>query len=68
MREEFKRIRKENGFTIRGLAEKMNVAYAFLSQIEQGHRYGKVGFWVKFQDTFNIPDEEMWKIIKNRSC
>lgn len=32
--------------------------------IEQGKNEGKPSTWLKLQKLYGIPDEEMWKIIK----
>lgn len=46
------------------IAEMLGVSRATYSFIEKGVRSGSSEFWNKFQQVFNIPDEDMWKYQK----
>lgn len=35
------------------------------AEIENGKRDGREAFWKTLQRAFDIPDEEMWALVKN---
>ena len=46
------------------MAEKMGVDRTLYGYVERGVRDGSISFWNRLQKTFDIPDEEMWKLQK----
>ena len=46
------------------MAAKLGVSRATYSFIERGHRSGTADFWAKFKRVFNIPDSEMYSLMK----
>lgn len=47
------------------IAKKLGMTPAAYSMIEQGKRDGTMTFWNKLQNAFNIPENEMWALMKN---
>ena len=47
------------------IAKKLGMTSASYSMIEQGKRDGTITFWNKLKETFDIPDTEMWSLMKN---
>lgn len=45
-------------------ADKIGVKRSTYSLIETGERSGKPQFWAQVQKTFNIPDSEMFGLMK----
>lgn len=45
-------------------AERLGIPLASYKLIEQGKQEGKPRTWLKVQKTYNIPDEDMWTLIK----
>ena len=46
------------------IAEKLGISSAAYSLIELGKRDGTITFWNKLKETFNIPGNEMWSLMK----
>ena len=46
------------------MAEKIGVSRALYGYIENGKRGGSPEFWDKLQKSFNVPDEDMYKMMK----
>ena len=46
------------------IAEKIGVTRSAYAQIEKGTRDGKKTFWNALQKAFNIPDAEMWGLMR----
>jgi DNA-binding XRE family transcriptional regulator len=46
------------------MAVKIGVCRATYSFIERGIRSGTAEFWAKLQSVFNVPDEDMYKLMK----
>lgn len=59
---ELYRLKKK--VTQKELAEATHTTIIYISYIENGKRNGTVKFWKAVQDYLEIPDEEMWLIIK----
>lgn len=64
MRTELKVLRVKNHLTQDEMAKKIGVTRVNYSAIEQGRNGGSLDFWDKLQTAFNIPDEEMYALIK----
>lgn len=45
------------------MADKMNVSKVMYVSVENGQRQGTYAFWCTFQNVFEVPDEQMWKLI-----
>lgn len=56
--------RVSHNMTQEEFANKIGISRAMYSLIEKGDRFGSFDFWMKLQITFNIPDEEMFKLMK----
>lgn len=56
--------RIESGQTIKDASKQLNISQHNLYLIEEGKRNGSFYFWVNYQTTYKISDEEMWNIIK----
>lgn len=54
-----RKLRVDLEITQEEAATRMNVSPATYRQVESGLRRGSNDFWDKFQETFNIPNEEM---------
>ena len=46
------------------IAEKIGCRRATYAAIESGKRNGRQSFWVELQKAFNIPDDELWGLMK----
>lgn len=46
------------------IAYDLGVSRATYSFIERGERSGNAEFWQRLQRTYNVPDEEMYKLMK----
>lgn len=64
MRINLKLFRVSKNLTQGEFAELAGVNRTTYSFIEKGTRNGKVEFWDNIQKAFNIPDEEMYKLMK----
>lgn len=65
MRTELKVFRTRHKMTQYEFADKLGVNRANYSMIEQGKRNGTITFWNKLQATFDIPENDMWSLMKN---
>lgn len=72
MRKNFYDYRNDTGFTLGEMAEKLGCTRSYLQLIESNQREGSLLFWENFQNTFNIADENMWRLMKrgdsNEEC
>lgn len=59
-------LRHERNLTQIEAAEKLGIPIVVYQRIEQGKAEGKVSNWDRIQEFYEIPDEEMWKVVKNR--
>lgn len=57
-------LRAKNGLTKQQMAEKIGVSYCTYLSIENGKRGCSQSFLNKLQAAFEIPDSEMWELIK----
>lgn len=57
-------FRVKNKLSQEQMAKRIGVTRATYSAIEKGTRNGKQTFWVKFQNAFNISDNDLWGYIK----
>lgn len=46
------------------IASKIGISRAHYAAIEIGQRDGTYKFWSNFQKAFNVPDAEMWGLMK----
>jgi transcriptional regulator with XRE-family HTH domain len=63
-RKSLKEFRKGKKLTQKQLADFMKYSRSQYALIELGQRNGSSEFWTKFQETFNIDDNDMWKLTK----
>ncbi|GEM_PF-7072950 len=59
-------LRKEKGWTQKEAAKEYGIPINVYQRIEQGKFSGKIENWEKIQEVYDIPDEEMWKVIKGK--
>ena len=59
-------LRSEHYLSQEKLSDLLGVTRNLVWSIETGKSYGKIPFWVELQKKFNIPDEDMWKLIMNK--
>lgn len=65
MRINLKLLRVKQGLTQDEMAEKIGVSRLTYNQIERGERGGSVErFWDRVQEIFDIPDSEMYELMK----
>lgn len=62
-----KEFRRKKRLTQKELADSLGYSLNAYSRIELGSRDGSLEFWSKFQEVYNVPDKDMWKIIKKES-
>ena len=53
------------GLSQQDVSERLGITLTAYSLIETGKRMGKLETWIKIQNLFQIPDSEMWNIIKH---
>jgi transcriptional regulator with XRE-family HTH domain len=58
-------FRARRGLTQEQIAKRMGWSRQYYAKTENGRSTGSILFWVKLQDAFNIPDEEMWPLVKD---
>ena len=46
------------------MSDRLGVSRTQYVLIENGHRHGTLHFWQRMQDTFGIPDSDMWGMMK----
>ena len=63
-RNEMRKIRLENYVEVNDIANRCNTTKNNIYLIERGERNGSFDFWCKYQEAFEIKDEDMWRIIK----
>lgn len=63
----FKDLRKSNKLTYAQFGAKIGGYHKeTVLNVEHGNRYGNIDFWIHVQEQFNIPDEDMWKLIMGK--
>lgn len=65
MRTNLKVFRIKKQMTQEEMADKIRCKRATYSAVENGSRSGKHDFWEGLKIAFDIPDKEMWDIMKN---
>lgn len=65
MRMNLKLLRVSNRLTQDEMASKLGCARCTYAAIEGGTRTGGASFWKMVQLVFNVPDEEMYPLMKN---
>ena len=63
-RTNLKLFRVARKMTQQEFADKMGVARSAYSLIETGDRAGKPDFWDRLQKTYEVPDAEMYGLMK----
>ena len=64
MQSKLKTIREEKGLSQSKTAEKCGISPIMYQSMEQGRRKGSFRTWKKIQEVLEIPDEEMWDVIR----
>lgn len=64
MRTNLKLFRVKRNLTQAEFSRKIGISRVAYSLIERGERFGSFGFWLDLQNAFNIPDEEMFLLMK----
>lgn len=59
-----KLFRVSRNLTQKEFAQTIGAGRAMYSLIEKGDRFGSFDFWLNLQKAFDIPDEEMFKLMK----
>ncbi|MCQ2486961.1 MAG: helix-turn-helix domain-containing protein [Clostridia bacterium] len=65
MRLGLKLLRVKLNLTQEEMAKKLNVNRGTYIAIENGRRDGRLQFWENLQKSFDIPDENMWALMKH---
>lgn len=63
-RTNLKLFRVKNKLSQAAISEKIGCQRATYSAIECGKRSGRKDFWNKLQQAFNVPEGEMWELMK----
>lgn len=63
-RKNLKLFRIEHDLTQQEMAQKCNIERSSYSLIECGLRDGRLNFWFTLQNVFNVPDSEMFSLMK----
>lgn len=58
-RSELKEFRTESGYSQAGISDVMGVNRVTYAYVEQGVRFGSQAFWRKFQDAFDLTNEQI---------
>lgn len=59
-------LRKKKNLTQVQAAQRAGIPINVYQRIEEGKNKGKIDTWDRIQEFYEVPDEEMWKVIKNR--
>lgn len=65
MRTNLKVLRVQKQLSQEDAAEKLGCTRATYSAVEGGARAGSQKFWQNVQNAFNVPDADMWPLMKN---
>lgn len=57
-------FRAKHGLNQQEMARRIGVSRSTYSEIENAKRNCSPSFLVKLQEAFNVPDEEMWALMK----
>lgn len=63
MRTDLKVLRVKNNLTQQEMADKLDVSLTTYSFIENGKQSGKVEFWKKVKEAFNLTADELVKMM-----
>ncbi len=63
-RKALKMFRISHDLTQQETADKLGYSLSQYALIEQGRRNATLAFWSKFQQVFDVPDAEMWQLMK----
>ena len=63
-RKNLKVFRAKQDLTQAEFAKKLNYSRSQYALIERGDRNGTQAFWNTLQNIFNVPDAEMWELMK----
>lgn len=58
-------FRARLGLTQEQMAQRMGWSRQYYAKTENGRSAGSITFWDRFQTAFNLPDEEMWSLVKD---
>lgn len=67
MRTNLKVFRVKKNMSQDAIAEKIGCRRSTYSAIEKGNREGKQKFWNDLQKAFDIPDSDVWQLMKNEN-
>ena len=65
-RTKLKQFRVGMDYTQEQIADVLRVSRAKYAKIENGQQDGEYNFWLKLQLAFNIPDADMWELMKRK--
>lgn len=65
MRMNLKLFRVKQNLTQSEMSDKIGCCRVRYSAIENGSRNGRQDFWNALQKAFNVPESEMWELMKN---
>lgn len=65
MRKNLKMLRVKHDLTQEEMAEKIGCDRGTYASIENGSRDGRLAFWQELQQAFEIPESDMWELIRN---
>lgn len=65
MRTNLKVFRVRKNLSQEKMAERIGCKRVTYSTIENGVRNGRQTFWNKLQKAFDVPESEMWELMKN---
>lgn len=57
-------LRKAAGLSQIETAQKLGIPVNLYAAIERGESNGKTAVWDRIQKLFEVPDENMWQLIK----
>lgn len=64
VRTNLKVLRVKNNLSQMDIAERIHCTRATYAAIENGLRSGSIRFWESLQTAFDIPDDQMWELMK----
>ena len=64
MKSKLKNIREAMGVSQDKTAEKCGISHIMYQSMEQVRRKGSFRTWKKIQEVLEIPDEDMWDVIR----
>lgn len=65
MRTNLKVFRVRRNLSQEKIADQIGCKRVTYAAIENGIRAGRQTFWLKLQQAFNVPESEMWELMKN---